>query len=65
MAEVGAITHEHAIGEISKEINSALKDEMDAGITCPFCGEAGFDKYGLKYHLSVCPCDEYTDASAS
>jgi len=30
-----------------------LKDELAAtGITCPFCGQDGYDKMGLKHHLN-------------
>jgi len=35
--------------------------EDKSDITCPFCGEKGFDKYGLKYHLERW-CKEYSDA---
>lgn len=27
--------------------------EEDQDIACPFCGEKGFDKPGLKYHINV------------
>lgn len=27
-------------------------------IVCPFCGDDGFDKIGLKYHLMM-SCEEY------
>ena len=29
-------------------------------ITCPFCGEADFDRVGLKHHLEN-NCDEYNN----
>ena len=29
-------------------------------ITCPFCGEEGFDKPGLKFHLERY-CEEYRE----
>lgn len=31
------------------------------GITCPFCGEQGFDKIGLKIHFELTYCKEYED----
>lgn len=31
-------------------------------VTCPFCGEEGFDLIGLRYHLEVHPCQEYQEA---
>ena len=31
-------------------------------LTCPFCGETGFDRIGLRYHLERHPCDQYRDA---
>ena len=30
-------------------------------IICPFCGEDGFDKIGLKYHLASGDCAEFED----
>lgn len=33
---------------------------MDKEIKCPFCGEEGFDKAGLKYHLEIY-CQQYKD----
>lgn len=35
---------------------------MNKEIECPFCGEKGFDKIGLKYHLEIY-CEEYKNAS--
>jgi len=32
--------------------------EKEPDISCPFCGEEGFDKIGLKYHLQHY-CEEY------
>ncbi len=41
-----------------------LLDKIEAnskqGITCPFCGEDGFDKPGLKNHLTVF-CKDHAD----
>ena len=30
-------------------------------VTCPFCGETGFDKTGLKSHLEHGDCDKYNN----
>lgn len=36
---------------------------MDEDVVCPFCGERGFDLYGLKIHLEGTllaePCTEF------
>ena len=32
--------------------------EDDEDISCPFCGEEGFDKPGLKWHLLYI-CEEF------
>mgnify|MGYP001597682946 CR=1 FL=1 len=45
--------------EAVKAIVQAVLDRM--GGSCPFCGETGFDKYGLKSHLEHGDCAEYND----
>jgi len=37
----------------------ALQDPEN--IFCPFCGEGGFDKIGLKYHLASGACAQFED----
>ena len=38
-------------------------DEGDNDIVCPFCGDDGFDKIGLKYHLEYyCKIYQQTEA---
>lgn len=34
----------------------------DENIVCPFCGEEGFDKSGLKLHL-IAYCEEYDNTA--
>ena len=41
---------------------------MNEEIKCPWCGEDGFDLYGLKQHLLVGgmfhdPCEEFKDCN--
>lgn len=41
---------------------SFVRDELmikQCELQCPFCGEAGFDKPGLKSHLEHGDCEEY------
>lgn len=43
-------------------MNEPEKNEQKVGyVFCPFCGEVGFDKTGLKLHLEMGWCDVYTD----
>ena len=35
-------------------------DEDTSDVTCPFCGEDGFDMPGLKDHL-VCDCEVFAE----
>lgn len=41
----------------------------DEDVTCPFCGESGFDLYGLKLHLTgemfllAGPCEAFLNCS--
>jgi len=37
---------------------------LGSDITCPFCGESGFDKAGLKNHLEHGDCDKYNNIEA-
>lgn len=32
-------------------------------LTCPFCGETGFDRIGLKSHLEHGDCEQYNDTA--
>lgn len=42
-----------------KEIRAAFNALDKSGeITCPFCGEEGFDRIGLKWHL-IRSCEEW------
>jgi hypothetical protein len=38
-------------------------NEENTEIICPFCGEKGFDKPGLKTHL-IHYCEEYNDTES-
>ena len=33
-------------------------------LACPFCGETGFDKAGLKSHLEHGDCEKYNDTES-
>ena len=36
------------------------EEKTENDLVCPFCGEEGFDKIGLKYHLQYY-CEEYEE----
>ena len=54
--------HEAAIEKLVqdnvRELERVRKEGTDGYLTCPFCGEHGFDKPGLKCHLPRW-CEEY------
>ena len=37
--------------------------EDETRIKCPFCGEDGYDKVGLKRHLAKLKCKKYNEVS--
>jgi len=42
----------------NKEMEGVMEEHDD--LECPACGEEGFDKEGLSYHLQM-HCKEYKD----
>jgi hypothetical protein len=44
-------------------MHKAVHEAAFVDIKCPFCGEEGFDKEGLKAHLSRGQCEEYEKVS--
>lgn len=40
-------------------------EHVNEDIICPFCGEKGFDKIGLKLHIERSRCDDYNNIDIS
>ena len=54
--------HEDAIASIQRGEEDGHKPSVLSDLLCcPFCGEEGFDKMGLKGHLEHMDCEIYNE----